>query len=156
MSILTKSGIVKPACLWQQWPEEWQRANRVFSAVIPNQDKRLRGWRCWWGSRWRGSHWGDERDDIQSEGLVLLADSHNRAIIANLPCRPIRSTKLLLKRLISAAAAKVLHTGDSRWSPRHLHFKAPEPTSPDGAGGVENAPTSFCFRSHRCRGSELL
>lgn len=89
------------------------------------------------GSRWWGSHWGDERDDIQTEGLVLLADSHNRAIIANLPCRPTRGTKLLLKRLISAAAAKVLHTGDSRWSRRHLHFKAPpppEPTSPDGAG----------------------
>lgn len=46
-----------------------------------------------------------------------------------------------MKRLISAAAAKVLRTGDSRWSPRHLHFKAPEPTGPDGAGGAENAPT---------------
>lgn len=55
MSILSKSGIVKPVCLRRRL-EEWQRAvaKRVFSAVIPNQDKRLRGWRCWWGEQMAG------------------------------------------------------------------------------------------------------
>lgn len=58
--------------------------------------------------------------------LFSLADSHNRAIITNLPCRPIRMTVCVLKRLISATAVKVLHTGDRRSDPRHdpLHFKA--------------------------------
>lgn len=46
--------------------------------------------------------------------LFSLADSHNRAIITNLPCRPIHITMCLLKRLISATGVKVLHTGDSR------------------------------------------
>lgn len=55
-SILSKSGIVKPVCLRRRRLEEWQRAaaNRVFSAIIPNQDKRLRGWRCWWGEQMAG------------------------------------------------------------------------------------------------------
>lgn len=56
MSILSQSGIVKPVCLRRRRLEEWQRAaaNGLFSAVIPNQDKRLRGWRCWWGEQMAG------------------------------------------------------------------------------------------------------
>lgn len=59
-SILSKSGDVKPVCLRRRRLEEWQRAaaNRVFSAVIPNQDERLRGWRCWWGEQMAGASLG--------------------------------------------------------------------------------------------------
>lgn len=46
--------------------------------------------------------------------LFSVADSYNRAIITNLPCRPIHITMCLLKRLISATGVKVLHTGDSQ------------------------------------------
>lgn len=74
----------------RQWfvGEEWRRAAalREFSGVIPNPDEKLRGWRCWWGSRGGRSH-------------RPRPDSHNRAIMAN---RYRRVTRLPLKRLFQS------------------------------------------------------
>lgn len=98
------TGCTSKPCLW---------------TVIPNQDKRLRGWRWWGGGGGEGGLIGEMRERRlrpwqRMNTLFSLADSHNRAIITNLPCRPIHITKRLSKRLISATGVKVLHTGDGR------------------------------------------
>lgn len=108
------AGFTGKPCLW---------------TVIPNQDKRLRGWGG--GGERRRRRRGEMREETwlwqRMNTLFSVADSYNRAIITNLPCRPIHITMRLLKRLISATGVKVLHTGDSQKAPGICISKLPPP-----------------------------